>query len=164
MNKKASFSTDAIIGMLTLFLLLACCAKCQTIPTEVKQATVAALKASDTDGMHEEGFIWGKDAVGNVLIVVSAVVPCQAKICVTTFDAANPEVAARLTSIDGFAHVHPKGDGKHAWVQPPSREDLNFAALSPGTIYIVIGSASKVVYFYDSHGMTSTVKLKEFLQ
>jgi hypothetical protein len=50
-------------------------------------------------------------------------------------------------------------------MQKPSNVDLAFAALTPpGTINLVIGSGSQIVYFFDSKGVTSTVKLKDFLK
>jgi hypothetical protein len=134
------------------------------IPPEVKVAALIALRNSDTDGMHEEGFIWGKDAAGNVLIVMSATRPCRTGKCEITFEAADPGTLSRLTSVDGFAHIHPRGDGRHIWVQSPSVEDMMFAADSPGACNIVIGAADHKVYFFDGTSVTKTVKLKEFLQ
>jgi hypothetical protein len=154
----------AVLLAILFSVALAAVAQGQTIPPEVKQATLVALQASDTDGMHEEGFIWGRDAAGNVLIVASKVRPCGKVKCEVTFEAADPNVLAKLAAVDGFEHIHPKGKGKVEWGQPPSVEDQEFAAESPGAINIVVGSKSKLVYFFDGHNITNTIKLKDFLK
>jgi hypothetical protein len=153
------------LGLAVLFIAFCSASQGQTIPPEVKQATLVALQASDTDGLHEEGFIWGRDAAGNVLIVVSKVRPCGKVKCEITFEAADPNVLAKLAAVDGFEHIHPKGNGKVEWVQPPSVEDQEFATgCTADTINIVVGSKSKLVYFFNGHNITSTIKLKDFLK
>ena len=144
--------------------MLCCAAHGQTVPVEVKTAAINAIKASDTDGMHEEGFIWGRDATGNVLIVVANSMPCGKTTCEEHYIATDPSILARLVSVEGFAHVHPRGDGIHKWVQPPSIEDMTFAADSPGALNLVFGSESKRVYFFNDKGMIKIIRLKEFLQ
>ncbi len=147
------------------FVVLTVAAFGQVVPKEVKYATIRILAASNTDGIHEEAFKWGKDAQGNTLISYSVPgKPCDNFSCHEDFTPADPAIDNRFVSIDGFAHVHPRGDAKHAPVQPPSKEDLAFAAGIPGTVNIVIGAGNKIVYFFDGHGVTGTMKLKTFLQ
>ena len=136
------------------------------IPQEVKQATIVALKGSAKDNMHEEAFKWGKDASGNVL--VSPSIPglsCTQHVCHSGFTPADPSIDARLVTVEGFTHVHPQPSLDHNWVQTPSKADLAFAADTPtGTINIVIAAGDKKIYFFNSKGVTSTEKLKDFLK
>lgn len=159
--------------IITLILLCAFASVCwgQTIPDvpqEVRFAVGMALAASNTDGIHEEAFKWGKDKDGNVLISMSTpgktCGTVQRDTCLEYFIPANPAVDARLATVDGFAHVHPRGNVRVSFVQPPSREDLYFAAGVPSTINIVVGADSHLVYFFDGKGVTGTVKLKDFLR
>jgi hypothetical protein len=153
---------------ITMLVLLATAAHGQTIPVEVKQAAIAALKESDTDGVHESSFKWGRDKDGNVLVSMSTPgKPCNSAVqglCLDYFGAANPEIDARLVTVDGFLHVHPRGNAHIRTTQPPSKEDLHFAAGIPGTINIVIGAESNMVYFFDGKGVTAVVKWKEFIK
>jgi hypothetical protein len=154
-----------IAALLALLVALAAAANGQTVPTEVKQAAIAALKASDVDGIHEEAFKWGKDKDGNVLISMSTPgKPCANGLCTEYLVAANPEIDARLVTVDGFAHVHPRGNARMSAAQPPSKEDLYFAAVVPGTVNIVIGAENHLVYFFDGKGIISTIKWKEFIK
>ena len=157
----------AVSIFITMLVLLATAAHGQTIPVEVKQAAIAALKESDTDGIHESSFKWGRDKDGNVLVSMSTPgKPCNSVVqglCIEYFAAANPEIDARLVTVDGFAHVHPRGNAHMSFVQPPSKEDLYFAAGVPGTINLVIGAGSHLVYFFDGNGVTGTEKVKDFL-
>ena len=143
-------------------------AHAQDVPKEVRIAAGIAVSASNTDGIHEEAFKWGRDKDGNVLVSMSHPgKPCNAEVkglCLEYFDSANPEIDARLVTVDGFLHVHPRGNAHTSITQPPSVEDLHFAAGIPGTINIVIGAESHLVYFFDGKGVTSTVKLKDFLK
>jgi hypothetical protein len=140
----------------------------QNIPSEVRAAAAVIFKASDKDGIHEEGFKWGRDTAGNVLISYASPGPqCPPPPgnCQLDFISADPSIDEKFVTIDGFAHVHPKGNANHITMQKPSNVDLAFAALTPpGTINLVIGSGSQIVYFFDSKGVTSTVKLKDFLK
>jgi len=150
-------------------ILAAVLAHCQVpdVPQEVRIAAGMALAASNTDSIHEEALKWGKDKYGNVLVSMSTPgKPCNAEVkglCIEYFGAANPEIDARLVTVDGFAHVHPRGNSHMSPVQPPSKEDLYFAAGVPGTINLVIGAGSHLVYFYDGNGVTGTEKVKDFL-
>jgi hypothetical protein len=157
-----------ISGVLAVLAVLAVAAHGQTVPAEVKQAAIAALKASNSDGIHEESFKWGKDKDGNVLISMSTPgKPCNSAVqglCIDYFGAANPEIDARLVTVDGFFHTHPRGNEHINVVQPPSKEDLYFASGIPGTINIVLGCGSKMVYFFDGTGVIKTEKLKDFLK
>jgi len=156
--------TFIAVALAVLFSICVAAAQGQTVPVEVKTAAINAIKASDTDGMHEEGFIWGRDALGNVLIVVANSMSCGKTTCEEHYIATDPSILARLVSVEGFAHVHPRGDGIHKWVQPPSVEDMTFAADSPGALNLVFGSENKRVYFFDDKGMIKIIRLKEFLQ
>jgi len=158
----------------TIFVFLAVIlatvlAHCQVpdVPQEVRIAAGMALAASNTDGIHEEAFKWGKDKYGNVLVSMSTPgKPCFTevqKVCLSYFGAANPEIDARLVTVDGFAHVHPRGNSHMSLVQPPSKEDLYFAAGVPDTINLVIGAGSHLVYFFNGTGVTGTIKIKDFL-
>ena len=156
---RVAFWSAAFAVMLVVF---AVAAFSQVVPVEVKQAAAKVVAASNIDGIHEEAFKWGKDAQGNILISYSVPgKPCDNFSCHEDFTPADPAIDNRFVSIDGFAHVHPRGDAKHAPVQPPSKEDLAFAAGIPGTVNIVIGAGNKIVYFFDGHGVTGTMKLKE---
>jgi len=165
---KALWGAMLISGVLAVLVVLAAAAHGQTVPAEVKQAAIAALKASNSDGIHEESFKWGKDKDGNVLISMSTPgKPCNSAVqglCLDYFGAANPEIDARLVTVDGFLHVHPRGNANIRTTQPPSKEDLHFAAGIPGTINIVIGAESNMVYFFDGKGVTAVVKWKEFIK
>lgn len=160
--------TSTIFVFLTV-ILATVLAHCQVpdVPQEVRIAAGMALAASNTDGIHEEAFKWGKDKYGNVLVSMSTPgKPCFTevqKVCLSYFGAANPEIDARLVTVDGFAHVHPRGNAHMSLIQPPSKEDLYFAAGVPGTINLVIGAGSHLVYFYDGNGVTGTEKVKDFL-
>ena len=149
--------------LLILLFAFAIPAFSQTDPA-VKQAVVNVLKASDKDGIHEEAFKWGKDKDGNTLISYSRPGKTCTSVCNENFIPADPTVDNNFVTIDGFAHVHPRGDGLHAYVQPPSAADLAFATEAPAAINIVIGSESKTVYFFDGKGITGTLKLKDFLK
>ena len=112
--------TSTIFVFLTV-ILATVLAHCQVpdVPQEVRIAAGMALAASNTDGIHEEAFKWGKDKYGNVLVSMSTPgKPCFTevqKVCLSYFGAANPEIDARLVTVDGFAHVHPRGNSHESY-------------------------------------------------
>jgi hypothetical protein len=151
----------------------------QTVPTEVKQAMIASISASnrpaggDTKGgFHEEGGMWGVTTDGKLVILASKSGPTSVK-CgdgahLLIGDFVQPELSANLATILGQWHVHPGGIREATtgapgcvFVQPPSAADIREAACP---INIVIGASDKTVYFYGLTGTTSKTKLKEFLR
>jgi len=150
----------------------------QTVPNEVKQAIAASVKASNTKntndkegGFHEEGGMWGLTADGSPIVIIAkpgATSPkCTNGASLVIGDAKDPSLTTRIVSISGEWHVHPRGtyysgNGQlTVFSQPPSAVDIQ-EALAP--INIVIGARDNVVYFYTPIGITSTMKLKEFLR
>jgi hypothetical protein len=68
-----------------------------------------------------------------------------------------------LSTVDGFAHIHPKGGDDRSFVQGPSAADLKFAGHS-SAINLVVGAADKKVYFFNGDGVIGKpMKLKEFM-
>jgi len=152
--------------LIVVLLLLSVLAHSQSLPSEVKAAVIVALKASDTDGVHEEGFKWGKDVQGHVLISMNKPgKPCMpGGTCSEIFEPADPSIDEKLVTVDGFAHVHPCGNSTQQPVQVPSKTDFAFAAIgSPDTINMVIASKDQRIYYFNATGVTGSVKLKEFL-
>jgi hypothetical protein len=159
-----------------LLLVLAGTCLAQSIPVEVKQDMVASIQRSNSPtiddpkgGHHEEGGMWGISTDGKLLIIPviagAAHLICSAE--PTTLDigkAINPALQTNLASIQGEWHVHPSGiseDGRCDFVQQPSATDISVAYADTN---IVIGARDKIVYFYNSKGVTSKLKLKEFLK
>ena len=151
----------------------------QAVPTEVKQAMIASISASnmpaggDTKGgFHEEGGMWGVTTDGKLVILASKSGPTSVK-CgdgahLLIGDFVQPELSANLATILGEWHVHPEGIREATtgapgcvFVQPPSAADIREAACP---INIVIGASDKTVYFYGLTGTASKTKLKEFLR
>ena len=101
------------IGLL-LFLILFCpWSRCQTVPPEVKQAIAASLRQSNTDGLHEEGGIWGTD-ISDRLVVIPAKPGKPHPVCmpgivgIAPGDAADPSLDTNLKTILGEWHTHPR--------------------------------------------------------
>jgi hypothetical protein len=143
----------------------------QTVPLEVKDKIVLALLQSNSStaddpkgGHHESGFKWGKDTAGNVIVSMSIQGARCGKKCYEYFIPADPSVDEKFATIDGFVHVHPKGDVVESYVQPPSAEDIAFAAGTEGAINIVVGAASKKVYFFNGAGLIRAESLKDFMK
>ena len=165
--------------ILTALLMLVAASVCwgQTVPAEVKQAIAISVKASNSPtaddpqgGHHEEGGMWGLDKAGNVIVLVARPGKSTADKCgvVTSIGLGDSDSPRKndLVSILGEWHVHPAGisqDGNVLcnYVQPPSAVDKAGAITDTS---IVIGARDKIVYFYNSKGVTSTVKLKDFLK
>lgn len=151
----------------------------QSVPTEVKQAIVRSVKASNSPtaddsrgGFHEEGGLWGVTAEGTILVIPAKPGKAHATACdhktvlLNLGDAADPTLSAKLVDVLGEWHVHPSGYVVHDnvtcnFAQPPSSIDIA-NAMDP--VNIVIGADDKMVYFYDHNGVTSKTKLKEFLK
>ncbi len=135
----------------------------QSVPVEVKQAIRESIKASDTDGQHEEGGIWGITTAGKLVVIPAKSgksVQCGdgVKVYITPGEAANPALDADLATVLGEWHVHPSGCN---FIQPPSAADIETAIEA---INLVIGARDKVVYFYNPREITGTEKLKSFLK
>ena len=154
-----------------LLITLCCVAQGQTVPVEVKRAIAASLKASNTDGMHEEGGIWGLTTRGNYVVIPAKpgkkADPCMRGIVSLAIgDAADPSLEANLQTILGEWHVHPRGtkkcdrDAQGFWRQPPSKVDLDGAE---DNVNIVIGAGDGFVYYYNKNGVTNKIPYKEFI-
>jgi hypothetical protein len=116
-------------------------------------------------GFHEESVKWGTDASGNVVVspsVPGAYAPPGTNPN-TNFTPANPATDQNLSTVDGFAHIHPKGGDDRSFVQGPSAADLKFAGQS-SAINLVVGAADKKVYFFNGDGVIGKpMKLKDFM-
>ncbi|HVR26747.1 MAG TPA: hypothetical protein VMU26_25915 [Candidatus Polarisedimenticolia bacterium] len=142
------------------------------VPADAKTAIMNGLNASNAPtaddkkgGFHEESVKWGTDASGNVVVspsVPGAYAPPGTNPN-TNFTPANPATDQKLVTVDGFAHIHPKGGGDRSFVQGPSAADLKFAGQS-SAINLVVGAADKKVYFFNGSGVIGKpMKLKDFM-
>ena len=179
-NEMTRLALDLLRGAVlvavafTFIVVLSCFAHGQTpvVPAEVKRAIAVSIQASNKDGIHEEGGIWGT-TVDDKLVVIPAKPGLQHPVCsggIVTLaigDAADPSLDTNLKTIDGEWHVHPRATKQHdkdhecLFIQPPSDIDLA-NAMDP--VNIVIGARDGIVYFYDTKGIISTIPLKEFLR
>ena len=143
------------------------------VPAEVKTTIELSIKASNSataddlkGGFHEESLKWGADA-SDALVVSRSKAGAYAPPGTnpeTSFESANPALDAKFVRIDGFAHVHPKGDQGRRFNQGPSTRDIEIARLTPTTINIVVGAENKRVYFYNGSGLIgASMKLTDFL-
>ncbi|WP_306589370.1 carbohydrate binding domain-containing protein [Geothrix sp. 21YS21S-4] len=150
-----------------------------SIPVEVKRAIQKSLDASNsptaddkTGRFHEEGGQWGKGVDGNVLIypAVPGKVskPGDKEANVDSGQAVDQEGKNNnLATTDGKWHIHPAGDGlngKRGFFQGPSSGDLNRPADEFLPTNIVVGAASRRVYFYDAKGVIADVSLSDFMK
>jgi hypothetical protein len=159
-----------IVGVILLFATRYI--HCQEVPAEVKAAMAAALKASNTDGMHEEGGIWGRDT-NDKLLVIPAKPGLPHDVCtpgivgISPGDAASPSLDQNLKTIDGEFHVHPSGtkmcnhNSLGYFVQPPSDIDIENAL---DDINLVIGAGDHFVYFYSTKGVEKKISYREFIR
>jgi RHS repeat-associated protein len=142
------------------------------VPADAKAAIMNGLNASNAPtaddkkgGFHEESVKWGTDASGNVVVspsVPGAYAPPGTNPN-TNFTPANPATDQKLVTVDGFAHIHPKGGGDRSFVQGPSAADLKFAGQS-SAINLVVGAGDKKVYFFNGSGVIGKpMKLKDFM-
>jgi len=117
-----------------------------------------------TGGMHEEGGYYGTNASGQEIAIRAN--PGEAYVEGTSgvgvkSNQAGDQYDASYRSQDnkeGTFHVHPKGDGKTAFVQPPSGADLRNSVSRglPGNNY-VLGAGNNTVYIYKPVNGTGTV-------
>jgi hypothetical protein len=146
--------------------------KLYQVPSAAKAAIMNALNASNSPtaddkkgGFHEESVKWGTDASGNVVVspsVPGAYAPPGTNPN-TNFTPANPATDQNLSTVDGFAHIHPKGGDDRSFVQGPSAAGLKFAGQS-SAINLVVGAADKKVYFFNGDGVIGKpMKLKDFM-
>ena len=150
-----------------------------SVPIEVKRAIQKSLDASNsptaddkTGRFHEEGGQWGKGVDGNVLVypAVPGKVskPGDKEAAVDSGQAVNQEGKTNnLATTDGKWHIHPAGDGlngRRGFLQGPSPGDLNRPADEFLPVNIVVGAASRRVYFYDAKGIVAEVGLSEFMK
>jgi hypothetical protein len=142
------------------------------VPQAVKAAIITALNASNSPtaddkkgGFHEESLKWGRDVSGNLIISPSVPGPYAPPGTNphTNFTGANPKLDEKLATVEGFAHIHPKGGGDRSFVQPPSQADEN-AARGFNAINVVVGAANKRVYFYDAAHIIAQMSLKDFMK
>jgi len=142
------------------------------VPAEAKAAIGNALNATNAPtaddkkgGFHEESVKWGKDASGNVVVspsVPGAYAPPGTNPH-TNFTPANPQTDQKLVTVDGFAHIHPRGDAGRPFNQFPSDKDKTFAGQS-SAINLVVGAADRKVYFFNGSGQIGKpMKLKDFM-
>ncbi len=151
----------------------------RSVPVEVKRAIQKSLDASNsptaddkTGRFHEEGGQWGKGVDGNVLVypAVPGKVskPGNKEATVDSGQAVDQEGKTNnLATTDGKWHIHPAGDGlngKRGFLQGPSPGDLNRPADEFLPTNIVVGAASRRVYFYDSKGLVAEVGLSDFMK
>jgi hypothetical protein len=159
---------------------------------DVRQVIGAAVDRSNgataddkQGGNHEEGVQWGKDANGKEQVVDAAPgaysdLKSATQATVSLGRAANPAQQGIITTLEGDAHVHPKGEivtspqsgagtiviggttTTRNFVQPPSAVDISNAAAHPGTTHVVVGARDKKVYIYDGTGVRATFPLKQF--
>ena len=161
------------IGLL-LFLILFCpWSRCQTVPPEVKQAIAASLRQSNTDGLHEEGGIWGTD-ISDGLVVIPAKPGKPHPVCmpgivgIAPGDAADPSLDTNLKTILGEWHIHPRATKMRDhnslcyFEQPPS--DIDIANALEGETSLVIGAGDGFVYYYNRTGVTAKIPWKEFIK
>jgi RHS repeat-associated protein len=152
----------------------------------------------DPDGkFHEEGGRWGVNAAGETVVLPAN--PGSVSVPVDGIDAlAQVDVADTIAgvstdniTIKGRYHIHPYGDGLKPeapaqttqtgtslsgggptikWFeQPPSAPDRQKASEQPLELSIVVGVASRTVYFYDGSNTTKNpyfakIPLKKFLE
>ncbi|MDP1830563.1 MAG: RHS repeat-associated core domain-containing protein [Geothrix sp.] len=161
---KAQTKTDALVG---------------SVPVEVKRAIQKSLDASNapteddkTGRFHEEGGQWGKGVDGNVLVypAVPGKVskPGDKEASVDSGQAVDQQGKINnLATTDGKWHIHPMGDGlngKRGFLQGPSPGDLKRPADEFLPTNIVVGAASRRVYFYDAKGVVAEVGLSDFMK
>jgi hypothetical protein len=132
-------------------------------------AVNASNSKNSTDkwgGFHEEGGIWGVGPDGNILISPSqpgAVWKTgDPQVFVDPFLAADQSITNSLYPILGQYQVHPKGNSKNLFNQPPSSGDIANATLP--IINIVAGAASQRIYFYDNHSTINDMSFKDFMK
>jgi hypothetical protein len=145
------------------------------VPPEVKRAIQASVDSSNSKtnddtkgGHHEESLKWGKDSDGNTVVSPSVPGPYAPPGTNphTNFTPADPGVDQRLVTVDGFAHVHPRGGDGESYVQPPSQADRD-AARGYNAINIVVGAGNKTVYFYrgsDVNAKPVSMSLQDFMK
>jgi len=131
------------------------------LPAEVRRAIRKLVKASNSPsgadkrgGFHEESLVWGKDSSGRIVVspcVPGPYSPPGSKTASTDFSPVSDAVLSQFASIEGFLHVHPRGDESTRFVQPPSQRDLDF--VRGQAVYVVVGAYDQRVYFYDSKGV-----------
>jgi hypothetical protein len=140
------------------------------LPGPVRKMIPVLIKASNSPsgedshgGFHEESLKWGRDSAGNVVVVrckPGAYVRPGDPQAHTDFTAMDPREEVRMTSVEGFLHVHPQGGAlgqgaSQSFAQPPSAGDIKWAANMP-FIHVVVGAYSQKVYFYDGKGQIGT--------
>jgi uncharacterized protein RhaS with RHS repeats len=144
------------------------------LPPEVRRAIPGLIKASNSrtaddkkGGCHEEGFFWGYDANGKVVISPSlpgaAADPhAQSGKVHWEFEPANMKVHGTIVAPGGFVHVHPAGDVHDTihFEQSPSNDDFADAR-GVNCIHIVVGAYDRRIYFYDERGRIGDVSLKD---
>lgn len=150
-----------------------------SVPVEVKRAIQKSLDASNspteddkTGRFHEEGGQWGKGVDGNVLVypAVPGKVskPGDKEANVDSGEAVDQQGKINnLATTDGKWHIHPMGDGlngKRGFLQGPSPGDLKRPSDEFAPTNIVVGAASRRVYFYDAKGEIAEVALSDFMK
>jgi len=159
-----------IVGVILLFATRYI--HCQEVPAEVKAAMAASLKASNTDGMHEEGGLWGLTTQGKY-VVIPAKPGKKADVCkpgvvgLAIGDAQDPALDVNLQTVLGEFHIHPRGtkmcdhNSMGFWAQPPSQMDIDNA---DDDVNIVIGAGDGIVYYYNHSGVTNRIPYQEFMK
>jgi len=131
----------------------------------VDRSNSASTEAKDTKGgMHEEGGVYGKVGTKDVALDSKPGMvyqPGGKGLGVNPLNTTGSTEDRVGIKIEGTYHVHPKGDGKTSFVQPPSSADLNNAGYRSerfginGSSY-VLGAGNNTIYIYKPNGASGT--------
>lgn len=114
--------------------------------------------------MHEEGGVYGKVRTKDVALDSKRGMvyqPGAKGLGVNPLNTTGSTEDKVGIKIEGTYHVHPKGDCKTSFVQPPSSADLNNASYRSERLGIngssyVLGAGNNTIYIYKPNGVGGT--------
>jgi len=137
------------------------------IPCEVRKAMMASVDASNQDGIHEEGGVWGTSLSGSLLVIPALPgeqwQPGQTDVSIDVTNAANAALMNQIGSFSGSWHVHPKGNRRVSFNQFPSEPDKSNKNMANMPINIALGAGNKQVYFYNASGILNQMGFGSFM-